>query len=55
MYLTDVWGDVPFTEALQGFTAEGTLYPKYDTQESIYNAILAELEEANVASDGNND
>jgi hypothetical protein len=52
MYLTDVWGDVPFTESLQGFTAEGTLYPKYDTQESIYTAMLAELEEANVLLTG---
>jgi hypothetical protein len=52
MYLTDLFGDVPFTEALQGFDAEGTLYPKYDSQESIYNALFAELEEANVLLTG---
>lgn len=52
MYVTDLWGDAPYTEALQGFTAEGTLYPKYDTQESIYNGLLAELEQANVLLTG---
>ena len=52
MYLTDVWGDVPYSEAMQGFDVDGTLYPKYDTQESIYNALLAELEQANVLLTG---
>jgi hypothetical protein len=52
MYLTDLFGDVPYSEALQGFSAEGTLYPKYDTQESIYNALFDELEQANVLLTG---
>lgn len=52
MYLTDLFGDVPYTEALQGFSADGTLYPKYDTQQSIYNALIAELDEANNLLDG---
>lgn len=47
MYLTDLFGDVPYTEALQGFDVDGTLHPAYDTQESIYNALFNELEEAN--------
>jgi hypothetical protein len=46
-YLTDIWGDIPYTEALQGLDAEGTITPVYDTQESVYMALLAELEEAN--------
>lgn len=46
-FLTDGWGDIPYTEALQGLELEGTITPKYDTQESVYNALLAELEEAN--------
>jgi hypothetical protein len=52
MYLTDLFGDVPYTEALQGFSADGTLYPKYDSQQSIYNALIAELDEANNLLDG---
>jgi hypothetical protein len=49
MYVTDVWGDIPYTEALQGFSVSGTLKPKYDTQSSIYTDLLTQLEEANVA------
>lgn len=32
--LTDLWGDVPYTDALEA--KEGKFTPKYDTQESIY-------------------
>ncbi len=46
-FLTDLWGDVPYTEANQGLKLDGTITPVYDTQESIYNAMIAELEEAN--------
>ncbi len=52
LYLTDVWGDVPYSEALQGFQVDGTLTPIYDTQASIYTDLLAQLEEANVALAG---
>ncbi len=41
--ITDRWGDVPFTEALQGAT---NLTPVYDTQEAIYDALFAMLKEA---------
>lgn len=41
--ITDRWGDVPYTEALN----PKDLTPAYDTQESIYNALFAMLEEAN--------
>lgn len=44
--LTDVWGDVPYTEALQGMAEEQIFLPKFDTQESIYLALLTELENA---------
>jgi len=40
---TDMWGDVPWTEAMKG--AE-SMRPKYDTQESIYVAIQALLDDA---------
>lgn len=43
--LTDMWGDIPYSEALQA--REGLTQPKFDTQESIYtdseNGILAVL------------
>ena len=39
-YVTDLWGDVPYSEALQ------QVVPKYDTQEEIYKGILAKLTEA---------
>jgi len=47
MYLTDTWGDIPYSEALKGFLIDGTLTPKYDTQSSIYEDLLVQLEEAN--------
>ncbi|HZY81270.1 MAG TPA: SusD/RagB family nutrient-binding outer membrane lipoprotein [Cyclobacteriaceae bacterium] len=35
--VTDVWGDIPYSEALRGETADGGIYrPKVDSQESIY-------------------
>ena len=41
---TDMWGDVPYTEAFQ--LEGGILYPAYDPQELIYNTLLDELETA---------
>ncbi len=46
-FLTDCWGDVPYTEANQGLKLDGTITPVYDTQESIYASMITELEEAN--------
>lgn len=42
--ITDLWGDVPYTEALKGDAGE--LTPKYDTQQSIYAALISELSAA---------
>ncbi|WP_367391975.1 SusD/RagB family nutrient-binding outer membrane lipoprotein [Lewinella sp. LCG006] len=45
MALTDIFGDVPYSEALKG--AQGEVSPAYDAQEAIYTApagILANLE-----------
>lgn len=46
--MTDLWNDVPYSEAVQALDAEFT--PAYDTQESIYtnteNGILVTLEQA---------
>ena len=37
--LTDQYGDIPFSEALKA--DEGITSPKYDSQESVYNGIIA--------------
>ena len=46
--LTDMWGDVPYTQAIEA--RDGNLTPKYDTQESIYSdpdtGILAILKQS---------
>jgi hypothetical protein len=41
--VSDLWGDVPYSEAFQGNNA---LKPKYDTQESIYGVVATLLTEA---------
>ena len=41
---TDMWGKIPYSEAFS--MSEGIIYPKYDTQQEVYTAILAELKEA---------
>lgn len=40
---TDTWGDIPYSEAL---LAPANLYPKYDSQQSIYVAIQSLLDDA---------
>lgn len=42
--ITDRWGDVPFTEALQG---QENFTPKYDKQELIYDSLFKMLDDAN--------
>ena len=41
--LTDIWGDIPYAQALAG---SENVSPAYDTQEQIYVGLLAELDEA---------
>jgi hypothetical protein len=45
-YVTDVWGDVPYSEALQGDAADGTIVPAYDPQKDIYDDLFLKLSEA---------
>ncbi|MCP4309974.1 MAG: SusD/RagB family nutrient-binding outer membrane lipoprotein [Bacteroidetes bacterium] len=40
--ITDLWGDIPYSEALGG--EEGTFSPKFDTQESIYTNLLQRID-----------
>ncbi len=42
-YASDLWGDIPFSEALQG--ADNTA-PKFDSQQDIYAGIQSMLDEA---------
>ncbi|MFD2598090.1 SusD/RagB family nutrient-binding outer membrane lipoprotein [Sphingobacterium corticis] len=44
--LTDIYGDIPYTEALQGKNLNHVL-PVFDKQQDIYPALFANLEEAN--------
>lgn len=40
--ITDTWGDIPYSEALQG--EDGNFSPKFDSQESIYTDLLARVD-----------
>lgn len=46
-FLSDVYGDVPYSEALQAET--GFTQPKYDSQEEAYEAMLLDLEASIIA------
>ncbi|GIZ07560.1 hypothetical protein FUMI01_02870 [Flavobacterium sp. UMI-01] len=47
--LTDMFGPVPMSEAIKG--DEGIFYPAFDSQQFIYETILADLEKANTMYD----
>lgn len=42
--VTDLFGDIPFSEAGYGFQDVNMLHPKFDSQEAIYISLLIELE-----------
>lgn len=42
-YLTDTWGNIPYSEALKGDSVGGSLTPKYDAQKDVYTGLLATL------------
>ena len=48
--VTDTWGAIPYTSALEGSTA-GNLAPAYDSQEAVYAGMLANLKAASDALD----
>jgi hypothetical protein len=52
--LTDIFGDIPYSEATKGKTDEN-YFPKYDKQEDIYKGILADLEKANTLLGSSNE
>ena len=47
--MTDIWGDIPYSEALQGDLPGGPLKPAYDAQQDIYYGLLASLTAASTA------
>ena len=44
--LSDMFGDIPYSEAFQGRT-DGYTTPKFDTQKEVYLQMFSELEKAN--------
>ena len=46
-YITDLWGDAPYSQALKAEDGTEYIKPVYDAQQTIYDAILADLETAN--------
>ena len=45
-YITDTFGDIPYSEALKGDGEEAILQPKYDAQKDVYTGLLASLTKA---------
>jgi len=54
MTLVDTYGDVPYTEAGQGYL-KGILYPKYDKMATIYADLYNELKTATAALSTSNE
>ncbi len=56
LVVTDMWGDVPYSDAFK-FDEVGVYSPQFDSQESIYTAIFANLDRARAllaSDDGGN-
>ena len=45
--MTDMFGSIPYEEALTGSKPGGTLTPKFNTQKEVYQFLFQDLEEAN--------
>ena len=52
--LTDMWGDIPYTQVAQAKAEEPIYAPLYDAQEDIYAGLLADLKKANDLLAGDN-
>ena len=44
--VTDIYGDVPYSEAGRGLNGQEFWFPKYDAQEDIYGFMVSDLREA---------
>lgn len=45
-YLTDTWGDVPYSQALAGDSSTAIFLPAYDAQKDIYQGFFTKLQKA---------
>lgn len=52
--LTDMWGDIPYSEAALAKSENPIYAPAYDSQEAIYTGLLEDLKRANELLSGNN-
>ena len=52
--MTDLWGDIPYSEALQGDATTPNFKPAYDAQKDIYYGMLSKLTAASAAMVGGN-
>jgi hypothetical protein len=51
--ITDLWGDAPYSQALKGeLGGEDNIKPPFDSQQAIYEGMLADLETANTLLSG---
>ncbi|MEZ4825442.1 MAG: SusD/RagB family nutrient-binding outer membrane lipoprotein [Bacteroidia bacterium] len=46
MTLTDIWGDIPYSKALQAEKGGEYLTPEFDTQKDVYTGIIKDLDDA---------
>lgn len=46
--ITDIWGDVPYKDALKAEQGSDYFKPVFDPQQEIYHGILADLDSANI-------
>ncbi|MDR0667661.1 MAG: SusD/RagB family nutrient-binding outer membrane lipoprotein [Prevotellaceae bacterium] len=44
---SDMFGDIPYSEAFTGRKPDGTKTPKFDSQKEVYQQLFADLERAN--------
>lgn len=49
--ITDLWGDIPYSEALQGRVPGSPTTAKYDPQQAVYQGLLSELAAAQAMFD----
>ncbi|MDX2413695.1 MAG: SusD/RagB family nutrient-binding outer membrane lipoprotein [Bacteroidales bacterium] len=58
-YLVDMWGSIPYTDALQGNTSYGEdeqyVFPDFDSEEFIYKDLISRLMAANDSIDADPD
>lgn len=45
--MTDMFGSVPYEEAFTGVDADGTITPKFNSQQEVYRFMFEDLEKAN--------